>query len=82
MCAAQGMGSADANSQFKLSPDEQRMIGLDVPASILMLGRSGTMKTTVTVFTMILRWMSSRPSSQKFHQVGALRFPTLTRTVG
>ena len=67
---AQGMDDAVADFQFKVNPEEQRIIELNAPASVLLLGRSGTGKTTCAVFRMWARWLLLRHrSSEPFHQV-------------
>ena len=55
---------------FRVSEAEQRIIELQSPSSIILLGRSGTGKTTCAVFRMWSRWYTSNASSsaEPFHQ--------------
>ena len=55
----QGMKESEVDFKFKVSPAEQRIIELrpDPPSSIILLGRSGTGKTTCAVFRMFGRWL-------------------------
>ena len=54
------MDDAVVDFQFKVSPAEQRIIRLPGTAPIILLGRSGTGKTTCAVFRMFGRWLANR----------------------
>ena len=59
--------------KFKVSPAEQRIIELrpDPPSSIILLGRSGTGKTTCAVFRMFGRWLYAHNKGEPDNMVWA-----------
>lgn len=62
LVALQGMKDSEVDFKFRVSPAEQRIIELrpDPPSSIILLGRSGTGKTTCAVFRMFGRWLYAK----------------------
>lgn len=54
----QGMKDEEVDFPFRVSPTEQRIIELVSPSSIILLGRSGTGKTTCAVFRMYGAWLA------------------------
>jgi hypothetical protein len=67
------MDDAAVDFQFKVSPTEQRIIHLPGTAPIILLGRSGTGKTTCAVFRMFGRWLANRHfEHQAWNQVRAV----------
>lgn len=66
----QGLDESLVDWPFRVSEAEQRIIELQSPSSIILLGRSGTGKTTCAVFRMWSRWYTSNASSsaEPFHQ--------------
>ena len=78
----QGMTDAEVDFPFRVSPEEQRIIELGPsasrpPQSIILLGRSGTGKTTCAVFRMFGVWLASRHDTRVHNMVRApqLRHP-------
>ena len=66
------MGEVEVDFPFRVSPSEQAIIenDPDPPCSIVLVGRSGTGKTTCAVFRMWARWLTFRHhSAEPFHQV-------------
>ena len=66
----------DVDFPFRVSPTEQTVIesNPDPPCSIVLVGRSGTGKTTCAVFRMWSRWLAFRHhSAEPFHQVNTLQ---------
>ena len=62
----------DIDFPFRVLPSEQTVIESDPdpPCSIVLVGRSGTGKTTCAVFRMWFRWLTFRHhSAEPFHQV-------------
>lgn len=71
-CVMQDMGEVEVDFPFRVSPSEQAIIenDPDPPCSIVLVGRSGTGKTTCAVFRMWARWLTFRHhSAESFHQV-------------
>lgn len=71
----QDMGEAEIDFPFRVSPSEQAIIenDPDPPCSIVLVGRSGTGKTTCAVFRMWARWLAFRHhSTEPFNQVSLL----------
>lgn len=68
--------------KFKVSPAEQRIIELrpDPPSSIILLGRSGTGKTTCAVFRMFGRWLYAHNKGEADNMVDPHPHPTLQHT--
>ena len=68
----QDMGEAEIDFPFRVSPSEQAIIESEPepPCSIVLVGRSGTGKTTCAVFRMWARWLTFRyHSTEPFNQV-------------
>ena len=68
----QDMGESEVDFPFRVSPSEQAIIenDPDPPCSIVLVGRSGTGKTTCAVFRMWARWLTfHHHSTEPFHQV-------------
>lgn len=66
------MNDAEVDFPFRVSPSEQYIIenDPDPPSSIVLVGRSGTGKTTCAVFRMWARWLTfHHHSTEPFHQV-------------
>ena len=63
------MSDAEVDFPFRVSPAEQRIIELNAPESIILLGRSGTGKTTCAVFRMFAHWLASWREGQPFNMV-------------
>ena len=72
------MKESEVDFKFKVSPAEQRIIELrpDPPSSIILLGRSGTGKTTCAVFRMFGRWLYAHNKGEADNMVG-LNTPSL-----
>ena len=69
------MGEAEIDFPFRVSPSEQAIIENDPnpPCSIVLVGRSGTGKTTCAVFRMWARWLAFRHhSTEPFNQVSVV----------
>lgn len=72
------MGEAEVDFPFRVSPSEQAIIESDPnpPCSIVLVGRSGTGKTTCAVFRMWARWLTFRHhSTEPFNQVASRCLP-------
>ncbi len=68
----QGMKDSEVDFPFKLSPDEEEIVKLrpDPPCSVILLGRSGTGKTTCAVFRMFGAWLQcSQPGAEPHNMV-------------
>ena len=68
----QDMGEAEVDFPFRVSPSEQAIIenDPDPPCSIVLVGRSGTGKTTCAVFRMWSRYLTFRArATEPFRQV-------------
>lgn len=52
------MKDEDVDFPFRVSPTEQRIIEMVSPSSIILLGRSGTGKTTCAVFRVYGAWLA------------------------
>lgn len=66
------MNEVDVEFPFRVSPAEQEIIqyNADPPCSLVLVGRSGTGKTTCAVYRMWGRWLAFRSNSAGlFHQV-------------
>lgn len=73
-CCKQDVNDAEVDFPFRVSPSEQYIIenDPDPPCSIVLVGRSGTGKTTCAVFRMWARWLTfHHHSTEPFHQVWA-----------
>lgn len=71
-CVAQDMGEVAVDFPFRVSPSEQDIIELELkpPCSMVLVGRSGTGKTTCAIYRMWARWVTFRHhSTQPFNQV-------------
>lgn len=55
----QGLGDAEVDFPFRVSPAEQSIIELETDISVILVGRSGTGKTTVAVYRMWGQWLAS-----------------------
>ncbi len=69
----QGMKDEEVDFPFRVLPTEQRIIELVPPSSIVLLGRSGTGKTTCAVFRMYGAWLAhhSDPEAPPHNMVRA-----------
>ncbi|KAK9854785.1 hypothetical protein WJX84_000152 [Apatococcus fuscideae] len=66
----EGLDDAKIDFPFRVSPSEQRIIEMDAPTSIILVGRSGTGKTTCAVYRMWSQWLTARSmGSTAFHQI-------------
>ncbi len=66
------IGEDEVDFPFRVSPSELTIIenDLDPPCSTVLVGRSGTGKTTCAVYKMWFRWLAFRHhSTEPFHQV-------------
>ncbi|EFN58513.1 hypothetical protein CHLNCDRAFT_140575 [Chlorella variabilis] len=72
-------GQTDVDFRFRLSPAEADVVERMPypPQSLILLGRSGTGKTTVALFRMFDRWRRSFEDGQPLHQV----FVTVSATL-
>lgn len=80
----QDMGEAEIDFPFRVSPSEQAIIenDPDPPCSIVLVGRSGTGKTTCAVFRMWARWLAFRHhSTEPFNQIFLTANPKLRSEV-
>ncbi|KAK9819698.1 hypothetical protein WJX72_001361 [[Myrmecia] bisecta] len=78
----QGLDDAHVDFPFRVSPAEQRIINLQTPTSIILLGRSGTGKTTCAVYRMWARCFTfHHHSTETFHQVFLTASATLREQV-
>ena len=70
----QGLSDWQVDFPFRVSPAEQRIIELrrEPPQSIILLGRSGTGKTTCAVFRIFGHWLASRHEGQPHNMVCTL----------
>lgn len=78
------MGEVEVDFPFRVSPSEQAIIESDPdpPCSIVLVGRSGTGKTTCAVFRMWARWLTFRHhSAESFHQVTHSSPPYASMTI-
>ncbi|KAK9827525.1 hypothetical protein WJX74_008224 [Apatococcus lobatus] len=64
-----GLKDEDVDFPFRVSPSEQRIIELDSPSSIILVGRSGTGKTTCAVYRIWAQWFASRSWHEPANQV-------------
>ncbi|KAI3424745.1 hypothetical protein D9Q98_008134 [Chlorella vulgaris] len=66
-----GLDENSVDFSFRVSPAEQRIIELvpNPPRTIILLGRSGTGKTTCSVFRMWGRWLAAWQQNRVFNQV-------------
>ena len=70
---------------FKVSPAEMAMVKLepDPPAPIILVGRSGTGKTTCIVYRMWVNWIRYyQKQDEPFHQIFITASATLKEQVG
>ena len=68
----QEIGEDEVDFPFRVSPSELTIIenDPDPPCSTVLVGRSGTGKTTCAVYKMWFRWLAFRHhSTEPFHQV-------------
>ncbi|DBB16378.1 TPA: hypothetical protein ACH3X3_014672 [Trebouxia sp. C0006] len=80
----QDMNDAEVDFPFRVSPSEQYIIenDPDPPSSIVLVGRSGTGKTTCAVFRMWARWLTfHHHSTEPFHQIFLTANPKLRSEV-
>jgi hypothetical protein len=72
-------GRSDVDFRFRLSPAEMDVIehAPHPPQSLILLGRSGTGKTTCAVFRMFARWRAAFEEGRPLHQV----FVTVSATL-
>jgi hypothetical protein len=75
-----GLDDSVVDFPFRVSPTEQDIIEMNPvpPCSILLLGRSGTGKTTCAVYRIWGHWMTHHMMNQgtPFHQVGGAALPS------
>ncbi|KAK9842411.1 hypothetical protein WJX84_005751 [Apatococcus fuscideae] len=64
-----GLNDEAIDFPFRVSPSEQRIIELDPSSSIILVGRSGTGKTTCAVYRIWAQWLASRSSDEPVKQV-------------
>lgn len=72
LCVEQDMGEVEVDFPFRVSPAEQAIIQHDPrpPCSLVLVGRSGTGKTTCAIYRMWARWLAFQSSStEEFNQV-------------
>ncbi|DBA81851.1 TPA: hypothetical protein ACH3X1_007570 [Trebouxia sp. C0004] len=80
----QDMNDAEVDFPFRVSPSEQYIIenDPDPPSYIVLVGRSGTGKTTCAVFRMWARWLTfHHHSTEPFHQIFLTANPKLRSEV-
>jgi hypothetical protein len=79
------MDDGEVDFPFRLSPKEQEVIEMhpDPPHSILLLGRSGTGKTTCAVYRIWGHWVAHHGigRSKPYHQVFLTASATLKEQV-
>ena len=83
-CALEGRNETQVEFPFKVSPAESSAIKLvpDPPAPVILVGRSGTGKTTCMVYRMWANWIRcSLNHHEPFHQIFITASKTLTEQV-
>jgi len=68
------MDDGSVDFPFKVSPMEQEIIDQPMPPSVILLGRSGTGKTTCAVFRMWSRFHAKHLENKTIHQVGLMLY--------
>ena len=76
-----GLAEAQVDFMFKLSPQERDLITMvpSPPSSIILLGRSGTGKTTCAVFRLWTAWLA--PYLSRAHETPHTVFVTASATL-
>ncbi|PSC76135.1 TPR and ankyrin repeat-containing 1-like isoform A [Micractinium conductrix] len=79
----EGVDENTADFSFRVSPEEQAIIEMvpQPPRSIILLGRSGTGKTTVAVFRMWSHWLTAWRRGDAYNQVFVTASATLQEQV-
>ncbi|GMH41224.1 hypothetical protein BSKO_09134 [Bryopsis sp. KO-2023] len=83
-CILDGLGGRNVDFPFKLFPAEKKIIEMSPssPKSIILVGRSGTGKTTCAVYRMWAQWLASRKHREDpYHQVFLTASATLKEQV-
>ncbi|GMH41232.1 hypothetical protein BSKO_09142 [Bryopsis sp. KO-2023] len=83
-CILDGLGDRNVDFPFKVSPAEKEIIEMSPssPKSIILVGRSGTGKTTCAVYRMWAQWLASQKHREDpYHQVFLTASATLKEQV-